>query len=191
MTLAYASDDASTFTTKIIWTFKRAQCPVSTFSPLKDKELPVADAYYFGGGFPEVYAQELMANDDFRASVKKAHEQGRPIYAECGGLMYLGELLEVEGQVYEMVGIFKGKSLMTLAEKLGYCQAETQVNSLLVLKVQRSGDMSFTIPVFGDGGRYGPQAEKVRDGQVVAAWTGRLSKGPNLLPATCMFILSG
>lgn len=87
-----------------------------------------------------------MANADFRASVKKAHEQGRPIYAECGGLMYLGELLEVEGQVYEMVGIFKGKSLMTPGLKsFGYCQAETQVDSLLVLKVRRSEDMSFTI----------------------------------------------
>ena len=126
LTLAYALDDAFHFYYEDNLDFLRElNVQLVPFSPLKDKELPAVDAYYFGGGFPEVYAQELMANTDFRTSVKKAHEQGRPIYAECGGLMYLGELLEVEGQVYEMVGIFKGKSLMTPGLKsFGYCQAE-------------------------------------------------------------------
>ena len=117
LTLAYALDDAFHFYYEDNLDFLRElNVQLVPFSPLKDKALLAADAYYFGGGFPEVYAQELMANADFRVSVKKAHEQVRPIYAECGGLMYLGELLEVEGQVYEMVGIFKGKSLITPIE---------------------------------------------------------------------------
>lgn len=179
LTLAYALDDAFHFYYEDNLDFLRElNVQLVPFSPLKDKELPAADAYYFGGGFPEVYAQELMANADFRASVKKAHEQDRPIYAECGGLMYLGELLEVDGQVYEMVGIFKGKSLMTPGLKsFGYCQAETQVDSLFGPKGTAVRGHEFHHSVFETEEDTVLKLEKVRDGQVVAAWTGGYQKG--------------
>ncbi len=74
--------------------------------------------------FQKVYAQELMANADFRTSVKKSSQQGRQSTQNAEGAMYLGELLEVE-QVYEMVGIFRARAMMTPGLKsFGYCQKQ-------------------------------------------------------------------
>ncbi|MDP2158111.1 MAG: cobyrinate a,c-diamide synthase [Nitrospirota bacterium] len=75
-------------------------------SALKAKKLPDIDVLYIGGGFPETHAIALGRNTPFRASIKKAVEQGLPIYAECGGLMYLGEALVLDGKTYPMTGIF-------------------------------------------------------------------------------------
>jgi cobyrinic acid a,c-diamide synthase len=75
-------------------------------SPLKDQTLPQLDALYIGGGFPETHAEQLAANKSFSQQLKDLAEDGFPIYAECGGLMYLGEKLVLEGQSYPMAGIF-------------------------------------------------------------------------------------
>jgi cobyrinic acid a,c-diamide synthase len=74
-------------------------------SPLKDPELPELDALYIGGGFPETHAEQLSANTRFNGQLKALAEDGFPIYAECGGLMYLGEQLVLENESYPMVGI--------------------------------------------------------------------------------------
>ncbi len=74
-------------------------------SPLKDRELPEMDALYIGGGFPETHADKLAHNKTFSRQLKTLAEEGFPIYAECGGLMYLGEKLVLEDKVYPMVGI--------------------------------------------------------------------------------------
>jgi len=68
--------------------------------------LPALDGLYIGGGFPETSAAELAANETFRQSVKQAAESGLPIYAECGGLIYLGESIVLEGQEYPLAGVF-------------------------------------------------------------------------------------
>ena len=96
------------------------------FSPLQDESLPECDFIYIGGGFPEVFAEQLQANEKLRKVLKEAHEYGIPIYAECGGLMYLGErLVDLEGESYEMVGIFEGESHMTKGlKRFGYCYGE-------------------------------------------------------------------
>jgi len=73
-------------------------------SALQKKELPDIDLLYIGGGFPETHAEALAKNYGFRASLRKAIESGLPVYAECGGLMYLGESLVLQGTVYPMVG---------------------------------------------------------------------------------------
>jgi len=75
-------------------------------SALRAKKLPEIDALYIGGGFPETHAIALGRNTSFRASVRKAVEQGLPVYAECGGLMYLGEALVLDRETYPMAGIF-------------------------------------------------------------------------------------
>jgi cobyrinic acid a,c-diamide synthase len=75
-------------------------------SPLKDQKLLELDALYIGGGFPETHAQQLADNKSFSRQLKALAHDGFPIYAECGGLMYLGEKLVLEGNAYPMVGIF-------------------------------------------------------------------------------------
>ena len=76
-------------------------------SPLKDREVLGLDldALYIGGGFPETHAEQLAGNQTFNRQLKALVEDGFPIYAECGGLMYLGEELLLEGKSYPMVGI--------------------------------------------------------------------------------------
>jgi cobyrinic acid a,c-diamide synthase len=71
---------------------------------LADRELPAIDALYIGGGFPETQAQALADNIPFRSSLKRGIEEGLPVYAECGGLMYLGKALVVDGKNFPMVG---------------------------------------------------------------------------------------
>jgi cobyrinic acid a,c-diamide synthase len=75
-------------------------------SALTDPGLPELHGLYIGGGFPETQAQILSDNEGFRNDVRRMADQGLPIYAECGGLMYLGESLVFEGVRYPMVGVF-------------------------------------------------------------------------------------
>jgi cobyrinic acid a,c-diamide synthase len=74
-------------------------------SPLKDQDLPELDALYIGGGFPETHARQLSENTNFSRQLRAVVEDGFPIYAECGGLMYLGEELILEGKSHPMAGI--------------------------------------------------------------------------------------
>jgi cobyrinic acid a,c-diamide synthase len=70
------------------------------------EKLPDLDALYIGGGFPETGARRLADNKAFRHSVKQAAESGLPIYAECGGLIYLGESIRLDGEEYPLAGVF-------------------------------------------------------------------------------------
>jgi cobyrinic acid a,c-diamide synthase len=63
------------------------------------------DGLYIGGGFPETHAVRLAENSDFRRKLKTLADAGLPIYAECGGLMYLGEALVLEDRTYPMAGV--------------------------------------------------------------------------------------
>jgi len=74
-------------------------------SPLTDLSVPKFDALYIGGGFPETHAQALGDNVSFRTALKELAENGLPIYAECGGLMYLGESLVLNETVFPMTGL--------------------------------------------------------------------------------------
>ncbi|MGE5172222.1 MAG: cobyrinate a,c-diamide synthase [Betaproteobacteria bacterium] len=73
---------------------------------LGDRAVPDdIDALYIGGGFPETQAAELAANESFCASLRTAAENGLPVYAECGGLIYLGRSLLVAGERYPMTAV--------------------------------------------------------------------------------------
>jgi len=74
-------------------------------SPLRDATLPTVDALYFGGGFPEVHADRLADNLPMRDAVCAAAAGGMPIYAECGGLMFLARELIVDGSSRPMAGV--------------------------------------------------------------------------------------
>jgi cobyrinic acid a,c-diamide synthase len=79
---------------------------VAYISALRDERLPNVHALYLGGGFPETFARRLADNVKFRLAVKEAADGGLPIYAECGGLMFLGRNLLIEGNAYPMCGVF-------------------------------------------------------------------------------------
>jgi Ni-sirohydrochlorin a,c-diamide synthase len=83
---------------------------VVPFSPVHDSSLPDVDGIYIGGGYPELYARELSENQGMLSSLEKAHERDLPIYAECGGLMYLAREIEWDGERHEMSGLVRGKT---------------------------------------------------------------------------------
>jgi len=83
-----------------------AGAEIVTVSALSDSGLGQVNGLYIGGGFPETHAQVLAENNGFREDVRRLAEKGLPIYAECGGLMYLGEELVLHGVGYPMVGVF-------------------------------------------------------------------------------------
>ncbi|MDD1762534.1 MAG: cobyrinate a,c-diamide synthase [Methanothrix sp.] len=100
------------------------------FSPMKD-DLPDVDGLYIGGGYPELHAAALHAGRA-RRQILRASEDGMPIYAECGGLMYLGRELVAEAGTYEMVGALPGSTIMTSRlVALGYAKAEVAGDNLL------------------------------------------------------------
>ncbi|MGH1392567.1 MAG: cobyrinate a,c-diamide synthase [Trichormus sp.] len=104
------------------------------WSPLADRELPPGvQGMYFGGGFPEVFAQQLAANSNARDSVKQAILAGMPTIAECGGLMYLCEqIIDFEGKSWPMVGILPTSAAMDKKLTLGYRRALALQDNLLV-----------------------------------------------------------
>ena len=82
------------------------------FDTLADTHLPDVDALVIGGGFPELFARELEANTALRERIRIAIDAGLPVYAECGGLMYLARSLTHEGHTYRMVGAIAGDAVM-------------------------------------------------------------------------------
>ena len=91
---------------------KNLGAEILEINSLSDALLPDIDALYIGGGFPEVYAEELSRNSSFRSSLKEMIENDLPVYAECGGLIYLGEGLEIKGKSYPMAGALPIKFIM-------------------------------------------------------------------------------
>ncbi len=92
------------------------------FSPVADR-LPDVDGLYLGGGYPELHAEKLEASR-CRDDIKKAAEDGMPIYGECGGLMYLTESITVADREHRMAGALSAKSIMTgRMQALGYIEA--------------------------------------------------------------------
>lgn len=91
------------------------------FSPMHDR-LPTADALYLGGGYPELHAAALAASR-CREEIKRAIDNGMPVYGECGGLVYLTEKIEGDDGAYPMVGVFPAVTEMTgRFQGLGYVE---------------------------------------------------------------------
>lgn len=84
---------------------ERAGAELVPVRAIDAESLPEVDALYLGGGFPETHAKELSENASFRESLRSAVDRGLPVYAECGGTVYLGRRLFYGGQSYEMAGI--------------------------------------------------------------------------------------
>ena len=104
------------------------------WSPLVDPEPPSVDGLYFGGGYPELYAERLAHNTDCMKTVRRlVLEGGCPVYAECGGLMYLAQSLEdAGGRVHEMAGVLPGRVTMRPARmSLGYVEVTLNTPTML------------------------------------------------------------
>lgn len=106
---------------------RRSGAELIFFSPMGD-ELPQIDGIYLGGGYPELFVGELEAART-RSQIKKAADDGMPIYGECGALLYLNESLETD-RTYKMAGILPANSRMTdKLQALGYTEAESVTGS--------------------------------------------------------------
>ncbi|PSN76093.1 cobyrinic acid a,c-diamide synthase, partial [filamentous cyanobacterium CCP4] len=108
------------------------------WSPIEDARPPAdIDGMYFGGGFPEMFAAELAANQELHTTLKVLLQAGLPAYAECGGLMYLATtLIDLEARSWPMVGLLPTTVRMTPRLTLGYRQATVQQPSFLLAQGQ-------------------------------------------------------
>jgi cobyrinic acid a,c-diamide synthase len=88
------------------------QAELVFFSPLNDRALPALDGIFIGGGFPETRIAELEANQAMRTAIREFVEAGHPLYAECGGLMYLARSIAWQGKSGRMVGVVPGDAVM-------------------------------------------------------------------------------
>ena len=105
---------------------RRLGAGIKFFSPIHDRELPEVDMIYIGGGYPEINVELLEKNDSMRQQIHKSFEYGMPIYAECGGLMYLGrETISLDGKHHKMSGVFDLDTEMTRKLTLGYTEMES------------------------------------------------------------------
>ena len=110
---------------------RREGAKLKFFSPVTDKKIPKCDLIYIGGGFPEVLGQSLERNTTMRNLIKKHAEEGMPIYAECGGLMYLTKSISFGKKKYKMVGLFDAETQMTKKMTLNYTEGRITSNCLV------------------------------------------------------------
>jgi len=134
VSIAVARDEAFSFYyVDGLEALEAAGAKLVSFSPLKDDELPDCDGVYLGGGFPEVFAAGLEANAAMRRSMAAAAQDGRPIYAECGGMVYLCRGVEVDGRRFEMSGVIDSEAQMTgRRQALGYVEARARRSSIIM-----------------------------------------------------------
>jgi cobyrinic acid a,c-diamide synthase len=144
------------------------------FSPMSD-DLPDIDGLILGGGYPELFPAELSSGSAL-TGIRKAAVDGMPIYAECGGLMYLGKSLEIEGHTYKMAGVLDTRSSMVgRFQALGYTEAEVVCDNPLSLKGQviRGHEFHYSITECDRDARFaysmnrGKGIEDAKDGLMV------------------------
>ncbi len=133
--IAVAAGRAFTFryaeTTELL---EAAGCLIVPFDPLADPALPQGtDALYVGGGFPEMFATDLAANESLRDDVARQVAAGLPTYAECAGLLYLGCALDD----HPMAGVLPLSARMTDKLTLGYQEYTAPTDSLIVRAGER------------------------------------------------------
>ncbi|MBR3631351.1 MAG: cobyrinate a,c-diamide synthase [Oscillospiraceae bacterium] len=111
-------------------------CRLAYFSPLTSRSLPEADGLLLGGGYPELYAGILAANNGLLAAIRRRIKEGMPVIAECGGFLYLHRLLmDTEGRNYQMATVFSGEGRKTdKLQRFGYVTLHAPKENLLFAK---------------------------------------------------------
>ncbi|MEM2123826.1 MAG: cobyrinate a,c-diamide synthase, partial [Methanolinea sp.] len=137
--------------------------------------LPDADGYIIGGGYPELHAAALSGNDAVRESLRHAAREGVPIYAECGGLMYLTRELVIakgweghgEETRYPLCGVFPGKTLMPSRRVVSYVEGESNGENPMGTARFRGHEFHYSEVILPEGTRYAYRLSRgrgIRDG---------------------------
>ncbi len=113
---------------------------IEYFSPLNDEHLPDIDGLYIGGGYPELFSKQLNENKSMLKDIKSFHMDNHPIFAECGGLMYLMKSIHED----EQVNIYPYKSVLTdKVQALKYTIAEVQKDNIISKKGEKFNGHEF------------------------------------------------
>jgi len=110
---------------------KKEGATIEYFSPISDSKVPDCDGIYIGGGFPEVLGNALEKNSEMQKNIKNLAEFGRPIYAECGGLMYLTKSIDYGTTKFKMVGLYDATTKMQKKLKINYTRASITEDCLV------------------------------------------------------------
>jgi cobyrinic acid a,c-diamide synthase len=137
------------------------------FSPVHDR-LPEADGYIIGGGYPELFVRELEANDPMREAILEVSRNGSPVYAECGGLMYLTDRMSLEKgwqdaqkeTSYEMCGVFSGETRMPANRVVSYVEGTSVSDSPLGAAAFRGHEFHYSEVMLSPGTRYAYQLSR-------------------------------
>jgi len=135
--IAVAHDEAFSFYyPESIAVLEAAGAEIICFSPVHDKNIPECHGLIFGGGFPEVFAAQLAANFSMKDAIMRAAENGMPIYAECGGFMYLTrEIKNFDSKIYKMAGVIPISCKMNDSMRtVGYVTAKALTDNVIALK---------------------------------------------------------
>jgi cobyrinic acid a,c-diamide synthase len=136
-----------------------------SFSPLEDTALPRnVSGLYIGGGFPELYAARLAANEPLKEAIRRVVGRGMPVYAECGGLMYLGtSLRDLHGQNHSMIGtILISSQINSPRLSLGYRTVQALSDGPLLRRGETVRGHEFHWSVL-DSGTHVPNAYRIID----------------------------
>jgi cobyrinic acid a,c-diamide synthase len=122
MKIALARDEAFNFSYQANIDALKQLGELNFFSPLHDEVLPDADLVWLPGGYPELFTEQLAANGKMKQAITQHIEEGKPLIAECGGMMYLGkELITKDGLRSKMTGIFDYRTSFENSKlQLGY-----------------------------------------------------------------------
>ncbi|GMA99416.1 cobyrinate a,c-diamide synthase [Pelosinus sp. IPA-1] len=172
--IGVAQDDAFSFYyPESLDVLKSLGAEIIPFSPISDNELPQVDGLLFGGGFPEMFANELAVNVSMRQSIKQACQEGMPVYAECGGFMYLTKkIVDFEGQKYDMVGAIPATcSMQSKLQTVGYVEATALTENILCDNgdILRGHEFHFSQMIIDENQKDFPWAfefKKTRTGEV-------------------------
>lgn len=140
VTIGYARDSAFNFYYRdSLDLLEELGATLIPFSPMKDKSLPPMDGVILGGGYPELYLEELSANKSFLRDLKEKLEQGLPCFAECGGLIYLGKTMTIHDKTHELTGFFPFDFTMTdRLQHFGYMEASIEAGTPLTTEGELS-----------------------------------------------------
>src|SRR3972149_2506866 len=157
---------------------KNTGAEIIFFNTLEDRYLPDIDALYIGGGFPEVFMDELDGNESLRRDIKNAVENHMPVYAECGGLMYLSRSITWSGKTRKMVGAIPCDTEMTKRlQAHGYVILQDKVSGLEIRghefhysRIRNLGDVNFLYKVIRGKGIDG-QHDGIAYKNVIASYS--------------------